>query len=163
MGVEHANKQLLVALHVLTRGYPFEKIVLDEYNRVPEKARRLYLDIATMHQFAVPVRAGTISRISRIRYRDYREEFFEPLKDMVIVEADKYGGDYLYKTRHPNIAALVFSQACDDDSAKSAQFIRIIDGLDVGYSSDRRTLEGMMPWSHAGKPVFESGRSSRHL
>ena len=143
MGVEYANKQLLVALHVLTRGYPFEKIVLDEYNRVPEKARRLYLDIATMHQFAVAVRAGTISRVSGIRYRDYREEFFEPLKDMVIVEEDKYGGDYLYKTRHPNIAALVFSQVCEDDSAKSAQFIRLIDGIDVGYSSDRRTLEGI--------------------
>jgi tetratricopeptide (TPR) repeat protein len=142
MGVEHANKQLLVALHVLTRGYPFEKIVLDEYHRVPEKARRLYLDIATMHQFAVPVRAGTISRVSGIRYRDYREEFLEPLKDMVIVEEDKYG-DYVYKTRHPNIAALVFSQVCDDDSAKSAQFIRFIEGFDVGYSSDRRTLEGI--------------------
>jgi hypothetical protein len=28
---EHADRQLLVALHVLTRGLPFEKIVLDEY------------------------------------------------------------------------------------------------------------------------------------
>ena len=143
MGVEHANRQLLVALHVLTRGYPFEKIVLDEHNRVREKARRVYLDIATMHQFAVPVRAGTISRVSGIRYRDYRDEFLEPLKDMVIVEQVKYGGDYVYKTRHPNIAALVFSQVCDDDAAKAAQFIRLIEGFDVGYSSDRRTLEGI--------------------
>lgn len=142
MGVEHANKQLLVALHVLTRGYPFEKIVLDEFNRVPEKARKLYLDIASMHQFAVPVRAGTISRISGIRYNDYKDEFFGPLKDMVIVEEDKYG-DFAYKTRHANIAAMVFSQVCDDDPSKAAQFIRLIQGLDVGYSSDKRTLEGI--------------------
>ncbi len=78
MGEEHANRQLLVALHELTRGYPFEKIVLDEYERVPEKARRLYLDIATMHQFAVPVRAGTISRVSGVNFRDYQQEYLHP-------------------------------------------------------------------------------------
>jgi hypothetical protein len=142
MGEEHANRQLLVALHELTRGYPFEKIVLDEYDRVPEKARRLYLDIATMHQFAVPVRAGTISRVSGIHFRDYEIEFFAPLKGMVTVEEDKYG-DYMYRTRHPNIAEMVFRQVCDDDTSKAAQFIRLIDGFDVGYSSDRRTLEGI--------------------
>lgn len=142
MGTEYANRQLLVALHVLTRGVPFEKIVLDEYNRVPERARRLYLDIATMHQFAVPVRAGTISRVSGIHYRDYEREFFEPLKDLVMVEERKYD-DYCYKTWHPNIAELVFSQVCDDDAAKAAQFIRLIYGFDVGYSSDRRTLDGI--------------------
>ena len=60
---------------------------------MPEKARRLYLDIATMHQFAVPVRAGTISRVSGIHFRDYEQEFLEPLKDMVTVVKDAYG-DY---------------------------------------------------------------------
>jgi tetratricopeptide (TPR) repeat protein len=142
MGEEHANRQLLVALHELTRGYPFEKIVLDEYERVPEKARRLYLDIATMHQFAVPVRAGTISRVSGVDFRDYQREFFTPLKYMVTVEKDKYG-DYMYKTRHPNIASMIFRQVCADDASKSAQFIRLIEGFDVGYSTDKRTLDGI--------------------
>ena len=130
------------ALHELTRGYPFEKIVLDEYERVPEKARRLYLDIATMHQFAVPVRAGTISRVSGIHFRDYEHEFLIPLKDMVTVGKDSYG-DYEYRTRHPNIASMIFSQVCADDAAKAAQFIRLIEGFDIGFSSDRRTLEGI--------------------
>jgi tetratricopeptide (TPR) repeat protein len=142
MSEERADRQLLVALHELTRGVPFEKIVLDEYERVPEKARRLYLDIATMHQFAVPVRAGTISRVSGIRFRDYEQEFFEPLKDMVTVVQDRYG-DYQYRTRHPSIASMIFRQVCDDDAAKAMQFIRLIEGFDIGYSTDRRTLEGI--------------------
>jgi len=142
MGESHANRQLLVALHELTRGYPFEQIVLDEYERVPEKARRLYLDIATMHQFSVPVRAGTISRVSGIDFRDYKNSFLEPLKDMVTVEEDKYG-DYAYKTRHPSIAAMIFRQVCADDASKSAQFIRLIEGFDIGYSTDKRTLDAI--------------------
>ncbi|MGG5889502.1 SIR2 family protein [Falsiroseomonas sp. HC035] len=142
MDEERADRQLLVALHELTRGYPFEKIVLDEYERVPEKARRLYLDIATMHQFAVSVRAGTISRVSGIRFKDYQKEFMVPLKDMIIVAEDRYD-DYFYRTRHPSIASMIFIQVCGDDEAKAAQFVRLIQGFDVGYSSDRRTLEGI--------------------
>ncbi|MGH7121971.1 MAG: SIR2 family protein, partial [Acetobacteraceae bacterium] len=143
MSEERANRQLLVALHELTRGYPFERILLDEYERVlPEKARRLYLDIATMHQFAVPVRAGTIARVSGILFRDYEREFLIPLKDMVSVVQDKYG-DYDYRTRHPSIAGMIFNQVCRDDAAKAAQYIRLIHGFDIGYSSDRRTLEGI--------------------
>jgi tetratricopeptide (TPR) repeat protein len=142
MSEERADRQLLVALHELTRGVPFERIVLDEYERVPEKARRLYLDIATMHQFAVPVRAGTISRVSGIHFRDYEREFLEPLKDMVTVVKDAYG-DYQYRTRHPSIASMIFQQVCGDDSAKAAQFIRLIEGFDIGFSTDRRTLEGI--------------------
>jgi tetratricopeptide (TPR) repeat protein len=142
MSEERADRQLLVALHELTRGYPFEKIVLDEYERVPEKARRLYLDIATMHQFAVPVRAGTISRVSGIRFSDYQREFLNPLKDMVSVVVDKYG-DYEYRTRHPSIASMIFDQVCADDAAKALQYIRMITGFDIGFSSDRRTLQGI--------------------
>ena len=138
MSEERANRQLLVALHELTRGYPFEKIVLDEYERVPEKARRLYLDIATMHQFAVPVRAGTISRVSGISFRDYERDFLTPLKDMVSVTEDGYQ-DYVYKTRHPSIASMIFAQVYRNDSAKAAQFTHLIDRFDIDYSSDRRT------------------------
>ena len=144
MKPEHADRQLLVALHVLTRGMPFEKIVLDEYNRVyPDQARTMYLDIASMNQFAVPVRAGTISRISNIDFRDYEEKFFEPLVDMISAGTDNYSGDKIYKTRHPRVAELVFRQVCDTDRAKVDQFVRLINGLDVGYTSDSRVLESI--------------------
>ena len=142
--VERADRQLLVALHELTQGKPFEEIVFAEHQRVhPEQARQLYLDIATMHQFSVKIRAGTVSRISGIDFRDYRERFFEPLKNIVKIEEDSYTGDYCYTTRHPRVANLVYRQVCPDDETKARQFIRLIEGLDVGYSSDKRALEEM--------------------
>lgn len=150
---EKADRQLLVILHELTQGRPFEEIVFAEHQRVhPELARQLYLDIATMHQFSVKVRAGTISRISGIEFKDYRERFFEPLKNIVKVEEDTYTEDYCYTTRHPRVAQLVYRQVCPDDETRSRQFIRLIEGLDVGYSSDRRALEEIA----RGRAVAES-------
>ena len=144
MSEEQANRQLLVALHVLTKGLPFERIVLDEYESAkPEQARRLYLDIATMNQFGVPVRAGTISRASGIDFHDYEQQFFAPLKGMVTVSQDAYTGDYVYKTRHARVAQILFKQVCNDDASKVAQFVHLVNGFDVGYSSDRRALEGI--------------------
>lgn len=144
MAEEQADRQLLVALHVLTRGLPFERIVLDEYESVnPERARRLYLDIATMNQFGVTVRAGTISRASGISFREYEEKFFSPLKDIIAVVEDPYTQDYAYRARHSRVAQILFRQVCTDDVSKVAQFIRLINGFDVGFSSDSRALEAI--------------------
>jgi Tetratricopeptide repeat len=141
---EQADRQLLVALHILTKGMPFETIALNEFENVsPDQARQLYLDIATMNQFSVPVRAGTISRVSGIDFREYQDKLFLPLKDMIAVGKDKYSGDSTYKTRHPRVAQILFRQACNSDSAKVAQFVRLIKGFDVGYASDNRALESI--------------------
>ncbi len=141
---EFADRQLLVALHVLTRGLPFKKIVLNEYLSVnQEQARRLYLDIASLHQFGVSVRVGTISRISGIDFEEYQDKFFAPLIDMVSVGRDVYTGDACYKTSHIHVAQILFGRIFDNDPSKVAQFVRIIHGLDVGYSADARVLEGI--------------------
>jgi hypothetical protein len=142
--MDRADRQLLVALHELTHGKPFEEIVFAEHQSVyPEQARQLYLDIASMHQFGVKVRAGTISRISGIEFEDYREKFFQRLENIVKVETDPYTGDYSYRTRHARVAMLVFRQVCADDEARAQQFERLIAGLDIGYASDHRALEEM--------------------
>ena len=142
--MNRADRQLLVALHELTQGTPFEEIVFSEHQSVhPEQARRLYLDIASMHQFGVKVRAGTISRISGIDFAEYQDKFFAPLENIVRVEVDPYTGDYCYRTRHARVAMLVFRMVCPDDDSKAQQFERLIAGLDIGYSSDRRALEEM--------------------
>lgn len=139
-----ADRQLLVALHELTQGRPFEEIILDEYRRIlPEVARSLYLDIATMHQFGVVARAGAISRISGIRFSDFKSEFVSPLQSIVRVTRDRYTGDASYETRHSHVARLVFSVACESDEERARQLARIITGLDTGYSSDRRILSGI--------------------
>ncbi len=139
---DRANRQLLVALHELTQGKPFEQIILEEYNRItPDAARQLYLDIATMHQFGVVARAGAISRVSGIRFTDFEERFFGPLKDIVHVVSDPYTGDKGYETRHNRVSSILFGVACSGDEEKGAQLTRIINGLDVGFSSDKRIVE----------------------
>lgn len=142
MDPDRADRQLLVALHELTKGKPFEQIISDEYQQVsPEAARRLYLDIATMHQFGVVARAGVISRISGIRFDDFQKDFFHPLSDIVRVIEDRYTGDKGYSTRHSSVARLVFGAACATDDEKSSQLARVISGLDIGFSSDKRIIE----------------------
>lgn len=142
MDEDRADRQLLVALHELTRGKPFETIVLEEHQRIfPEEARQLYLDIATMHQFSVHVRAGIISRISGISFNDFQTDFLEPLKNIVKVDRDPYSGDLAYRTRHARVASIVFRQVCPDDISKAKQLKRLVEGLDVGYSVDKRALE----------------------
>ena len=139
---KRAERQLLVALHEATLGKPFEAIVHDEYRGVvPEKARQLYLDICTMHQHNVPARAGTISRISGIRFTDYKTRFFEPLEKVVLTSTDPYTGDYQYRARHARIAQLVFQQALSNDQDRADQLIRIVSALDIGYSVDQKVLE----------------------
>ena len=59
------------------------------------------------------------------------------------VGTDSYTGDHTYKTRHIHVAQILFRQVFDSDVAKVTQFVRIIKGLDVGYSSDSRVLEGI--------------------
>jgi hypothetical protein len=83
--------------------------------------------------------AGTISRISGIEFRDYKERFFEPLKNIVTAEDDPYS-DYVYRTRHPRVATLVYRQVCPNDETRARQFIRLIDGLDIESAAlSRRT------------------------
>ena len=139
---DRSDRQLLVALHELTQGKPFEEIILDEYQRItPDAARRLYLDIATMHQFGVTARAGAISRISGIRFNDFESDFFEPLKDIVRIKTDRFSGDNGYEARHTRVSRIVFGVACNSDDEKGAQLARIISGLDIGYTSDKRIVE----------------------
>ena len=139
---KRAERQLLVALHEATLGKPFEAIVYDEYRGVvPEKARQLYLDICTMHQHNVPARAGTISRVSGIRFTDYKAQFFVPLEKVVLTSTDPYTGDYHYRARHARIAQLVFQQVLSNDQDRADQLIRIVSSLDIGYSVDQKVLE----------------------
>lgn len=141
---DRSDRQLLVALHELTQGKPFEDIILEEYERIlPEAAKRLYLDIATMHQFGVTARAGAISRISGISFNDFEDEFLKPLLDIVRVRWDGTTGDHGYETRHPKVAEIAFGVACGDDNAKSAQLTRILSGLDGGYSSDAKIIRSI--------------------
>lgn len=135
------NNQLLVALHEATSGRSFAEIVADEYTQlVPTEAQRLYLDICTVHRVGVPVRAGTISRVSGIRMEDFHERLFQPLEHVVHTQFWGSLGDYVYKSRHPSIADIVFDAAVPGENARSAQLVRIIQSLNTGYNTDNEAV-----------------------
>jgi len=137
-----AERQLLVALHEATLAEPFEDIVFEEYcDIVPEETKTLYLDICTLNQFSVPVRAGTVSRVSGIPFSRYADEIFGPLKNIVMTVNDRYTGDLQFKARHSRVAKLVFQRACETSAQKADQLVRLVQHLDIGYSVDREAVE----------------------
>lgn len=142
---EAADRHLLVALHEVTHGKPFEEIVFNEFQSLtPDKAQQLYLDVCTLNQFGAPVRAGVINRMSGIPFTVYEEEFFLPLQGVILTQENRYSRDYEYKSRHPRVASLVFKQAFPDDSRRISQLERIVGYLDEGYSADNEAINELI-------------------
>jgi tetratricopeptide (TPR) repeat protein len=139
---EHADKQLLVALHEATQGDKFENIISQEFEDItPDIARAVYLDICTLNQFGVPVRAGTVSRLSGISFERYKNEFFKPLENIIFDIEDKYTGDHQYIARHAKVAQFVFRCACPSSKNKADQLIRLIQQLDIGFTVDKLAMD----------------------
>lgn len=139
--LEFADRHLLVALHEVTSGKPFEEIVLNEYESISNpQAKGLYLDICTLNQFEVPARAGVIKRITGIPFTQYRERFFEPLDEVVLTQQNRYTGDFEYTARHAKIAELVFKQVLKSDQQRVEHLKRFLEALDPGFTSDNQAL-----------------------
>ncbi|MFP6846774.1 MAG: SIR2 family protein [Thalassolituus sp.] len=130
------GRQLLVALHECTMGEPFEEIVFNEFNRItPVSAKSIYLTVCTLNRMRIPVRAGLISRIHDISFDTFKESFYKPLEKVVITTGDDYQ-DIHYTARHPEIAAIVFREALTDPKDRYNEYVRIINKLNISYSSD---------------------------
>ncbi|AXO13686.1 SIR2 family NAD-dependent protein deacylase [Thalassospira indica] len=139
---DKAERQLLVALHEATQGKRFEEIILNEYNRIqPKEARDLYLSICTMSQFGIGARAGTVRRLSGIDFKEYEAKFFLPLENIVKSTQDNYTRDVIYTARHSKVASLVFRGACETDTEKSQNLVRLLDALDIGYTADKLAFD----------------------
>ena len=142
---EIAGRQLLVALHEATLGKPFEDIIVDEYNEIiPESARNLYLTICVLNRHRIFVRAGLISRIHSIAFESFRDEFFKPLDHVVRVRKNELINDYMYTARHPEIAQIVFQRVLRDGKMIYAEYMRIIDALNLLFDSDRRAFRQLV-------------------
>lgn len=140
-----SDRQLLVALHEATAGKPFEQIVLDEYEKItPLEAKILYLDICTLNRLGVPVRAGLISRISGIDIEDFNKNFFMPLEHVVKVFMEQRARDYVYVSRHPLIASLVFDQALANPHEKANQIIRVMKHINIDYEADSTAFSALI-------------------
>jgi tetratricopeptide (TPR) repeat protein len=133
-----AGRVLLVALYEATQGKPFRELIKDEFESIyPDQAKTLYLTICIMHMLGAYARAGFISRVHGINFARFKEEFFKPLQFIVFDRRDYKINDYIYLTRHPHIAQMVFETVLVDEEQRYNEFIRILTYLDIDYESDR--------------------------
>lgn len=140
-----AGRELLVALHEATLGKPFSEIILDEYNSIAsEQAKSLYLTVAILHRLGVSVRAGLISRVHGVSFTHFRENLFKPLEYVVFATKDTRVNDYVYQTRHPNIAEMLFEQVLNSPQARFDEYVRVINHLDIDYYSDNIGFKGLV-------------------
>ena len=141
---KYARRQLLVALHEVTMGRPFEEIVFDEYKQIlPDAAKQLYLTICTLNRLDVPVRAGVIKRIHKISFPEFKKKFFGPLES-VVFSRKQSGRDIAYFARHPWIAEIVFEKGLADVGKRFDLYIRLLKALDIGYDSDRTAFRSLI-------------------
>lgn len=134
---ERSGRVLLVALYEATGGKPFEEIILDEYNSISsEEARSLYLTVSVFHRLMTKTRAGLISRIHNISFNQFKEKLFKPLEFIVFNERDYFINDYVYFTRHPFIAQIIFEIVLKNEQDRYDEYVRILNNLNIDYNSD---------------------------
>lgn len=139
-----AGRELLVALYESTLGKPFAEIVVDEYNSISdESAKSLYLTVSILHRLGTETRAGLISRVHEISFTQFKEKLFKPLEFIVFDSRDYRINDYVYRTRHKQIAEIVFSEVLADKQLRYDEYIRILSCLDVDYENDRTAFLAM--------------------
>jgi hypothetical protein len=135
------EQQLLVALHEITFADSFEQILVSEFEKIlPREAQQLYLDICTLHQSGVGVRAGLLSRISGLPITALNEYLDGPLARVVRIHFESRFRDYVYKSRHSEISKMVFSLVIRDQEQRARQLTRILSMIDLDYSSDKKAF-----------------------
>lgn len=140
-----AGRQLLVALHEVTLGKPFEEIIEDEFRKVrPQIAQSIYLSICVLNRMKIPVRAGLIARVHKIPFKKFQERLFGPLEHVVKVTQDKIIGDYMYSARHPEIAEMVFEQVLSSPEDKYSEYMKLLHEMNTLYSSDNQSFIGLI-------------------
>ncbi len=143
--VEHADRQLLVALHEATLGKAFEEIITDEYNNIkPPQAQSIYLTICVLNRFDVPVRAGLISRIHGVTFEEFRKSFFMPLERIIESIYNPIIRDYQYKTRHAHIAEIIFEDILRKPEEKYHEYLKGLRQLNLSYKTDRSAFNHMI-------------------
>ncbi|HDH05359.1 MAG TPA: hypothetical protein ENH01_06575 [Nitrospirae bacterium] len=142
---KRAGRELLIALHEATLGKPFSEIILDEYQSIPSlQAQSLYITVSILHRLGVGVRAGLISRVHGISFSTFKEKLFQPLEYIIFAMKYEHTNDYLYTTRHPHIAEMVFEQVLSSSQDRFDEYVRVISCLDVDYHSDLVAFKGLV-------------------
>lgn len=99
--LENVNEnRLLVTLREATSGERFDKIILDEYDKIPkEEAKEFYLFVAISHRAGggIPVRfAQTLTGVGS--KKEFHQNILKPCEELIY----RHGGEY--RARHAVIA-----------------------------------------------------------
>ena len=165
---EVAGRQLLVALHEATLGKPFEDIIENEFNQItPIEAQKIYLTICVLNRLGIGVRAGIISRIHGIHFTDFKDRLFKPLEQVVFASFNEIIRDFVYESRHPFIAEIVFERILKQQEERFDIYLKCLKTLNVDYSSDRRAFRLMIrgrlllelfPNMELARQIFENAK-----
>ncbi|GGC33256.1 SIR2 family protein [Parapedobacter defluvii] len=140
-----AGRELLVALYESTMGKPFSEIVQDEYNSISNPvARSLYLTVSILHRLGTEARAGLISRVHSIPFSYFKQNLFKPLEFIVFDRWDYRINDYIYLTRHKQIAEIIYEVVLSEPQHRYDEYIRILSCLDVDFENDRIAFLSIM-------------------
>jgi hypothetical protein len=134
---EQTGRVLLVALYEATGGLPFEEIIFNEYESLKnDELKGIYLTVSVFHRLNTKVRAGLISRIHGVSFEEFKTRLFKPLEYIVFDEKDYKINDFVYTTRHPYIAQMIFELVLKDQQERYDEYIRILNNIDIDYRSD---------------------------
>lgn len=144
-----ASEDLLVALRELTSEGDFDKIIRDEYSKIPSPiAQRAYLYVAAVGQLDLAMRYETIFRILEIGPNELASNLLNPAEGILITGEDtgssRHNIGFRLRARHPIIASIIFALAAEDDSKKFGVINEILSELDPGFPEDIRLIRQVM-------------------
>lgn len=135
---ETAGRELLVALYEATNSKPFEEIIYDEYRRISNPtAQSLYLTVSVLHRLGAEARAGLISRVHGISFHEFKDKLFQPLEYIVFDRKNPRLNDFVYLTRHKQVAEMIFTTVLKTPQERFDEYVRIITNLNIDYESDK--------------------------
>ena len=141
---EKSERHLLVALYEITTGKRFEDIILDEFNRVqPAEAQSIYQTICTLNKYGISVRAGLLSRIHKIDFKEFGSRFLKPLEN-IIYPVHSHSDDIQYISRHPEIAEIVDRYILKTPDLRINEYLDIIKYINISYSVDEKCFKQLM-------------------
>lgn len=147
--IEHftalADKELLVALREMTTGSRFDKIIKNEYEKIPGLlAKKAYAFVSALSQIDLYIREATLLRLLKCEVQELWTTVFKPTEGILISNQvtgrSRHTTGYRIRTRHPVIASIVFASAAPGDEEKLSVINAILSMMDIGYKEDRELL-----------------------
>jgi tetratricopeptide (TPR) repeat protein len=144
-----SHKELLVSLRELTSTSSFDRIIIDEYEKIPSPiAKQAYSYVATLGQFELSIRYETIMNILQIGYEDLGPKVFQPAKGILLSGEEtghsRHTAGYRLMSRHPIISSIIFARVAPSDDDKLDLINRILTFLDPGLPEDRYLLNQLI-------------------